>query len=324
MALTNPRVVRISASDATFTGTVRITGGPNITVGTDASGVSISGANPSAGGGVAVAASNTTYTSGTVSIMAAGGAITVSSNTGQRIDLIVPATSSFSASTNITLSTTGSTIQFSGPRPSPLIADWANFQGQDAIAMTTLYSISKTPFYWSENLPGALTANSVAFKVSFVTTGTLQSFTMHYGVYTFVNSTSLALLGSVSETYVLSTASSASWSGIRNLVMTSPGTHTALSSMSAGGYGFGMMLSGAATGSMNIILFGAGSTGGPLGMFLPGVNQASTVTSQGAQPLFGRGSTTVNALPANVVRSELINQGTGSSAALRPWMFIRS
>ena len=45
------QVKAISASNATFSGTVRVTGGPNITVGTDAQGISISGANPGAGGG---------------------------------------------------------------------------------------------------------------------------------------------------------------------------------------------------------------------------------------------------------------------------------
>ena len=38
----------------------------------------------------------------------------------------------------------------------------------------------------------------------------------------------------------------------------------------------------------------------------------------------GRGSTTVNAMPANVVRSELVNQGSGASAQLHPWIYIRS
>jgi hypothetical protein len=93
MPLTNPGVVQISASDATYTGTVRITGGPNVTVGTDASGVTISGADPSGpgGAGVNIAASNTTYTSGTITITGVGGGVTVSSNTGQRVDISVAA-----------------------------------------------------------------------------------------------------------------------------------------------------------------------------------------------------------------------------------------
>ena len=72
-----------------------------------------------------------------------------------------------------------------------------------------------------------------------IMTATLHSFSAHLGVYTLVNSTSAALLGSMSETYVLSTASSASWSGIRNYVMTGIGTHTALSNLSQASTGSG-------------------------------------------------------------------------------------
>lgn len=144
MPLYRPDVIAISASDATFQNTVRITGGANITVGTDASGISIVGGG--GGGGIAadiggnstsagagyvtissgtmllaggnnitlsqngqnitisgaaaggaqtaisgIIASNATYTSGTVQITGVGGGVTVSSNTGQRVDISVAA-----------------------------------------------------------------------------------------------------------------------------------------------------------------------------------------------------------------------------------------
>ena len=75
---------------------------------------------------------------------------------------------------------------------------------------------------------------------------------------------------------------------------------------------------------MNVSLMGAWTASGPLGMILPGTNSVSAGTSQGVQALWGRGSTTVNAMPANVVRSELINQGSGASVQLHPWIYIRS
>ena len=56
----------------------------------------------------------------------------------------------------------------------------------------------------------------------------------------------MALLGSHSEAYVISSATSASFSGIRHLVMTGIGTHTALSDLGRGNYGFGMMFSAGA------------------------------------------------------------------------------
>jgi hypothetical protein len=71
-------------------------------------------------------------------------------------------------------------------------------------------------------------------------------------------------------------------------------------------------------------LMGANSAGGPLGLIYPGTNQLSTGTSQGVQAMYGRGSTTVNAMPANVVASELVNQGQGASMQLHPWIYIRS
>jgi hypothetical protein len=153
----------------------------------------------------------------------------------------------------------------------------------------------------------------------------LQSFTLHFGVYTLANSTSAALLGSVSETYVGSTASSASWSGIRNYVLTSPSTHTGISNLTPGNYVFGLMASAGNANSIHQQIFGATGTGAlaGVGYVIPGVNQQSTHTSQG--PVFiGRGSTTVNAMPANVVRSELVGQGGGASSPLQPWMVLRS
>jgi hypothetical protein len=162
------------------------------------------------------------------------------------------------------------------------------------------------------------------FRVSNVTASQPNSFSVHLGIYTLVNSTSAALLGSMSEAYVISSASSVSFSGIRNYAMTGIATHATLSSLSAGRFMFGMMFSATATNAMNFSLMGAGSTGGPLGLILPGTNNLSTATNQGVMALFGRGSTTVNAMPANVQASEVVNQGQGASMELRPWIYIRS
>ncbi len=82
MGVTRNDIQAISASNSVFsTGTVRITGGPNITVGTDASGISISGANPGAGGGVAIQASDSTYSTGTAVLSGSNGVV-VSYNAG--------------------------------------------------------------------------------------------------------------------------------------------------------------------------------------------------------------------------------------------------
>lgn len=75
-------------------GTLTLAGGTNITLSQNGNAISIVGAAGGAETQTAisgVAASNTTYTSGTITITGVGGGITVSSNTGQRIDLSVAA-----------------------------------------------------------------------------------------------------------------------------------------------------------------------------------------------------------------------------------------
>lgn len=85
--------VNIQASDTTYTsGTVVLSGSTNITVLTNGNTILLSGNDPAAAAGVsALQASNVTYTSGKVIFTGVGGGVTVSSNTGQRIDISVAA-----------------------------------------------------------------------------------------------------------------------------------------------------------------------------------------------------------------------------------------
>ena len=228
---------------------------------------------------------------------------------------------------NITLSQAtaagASTITISN-RP-VTVYEWHNMPYPlGAVVLTHASDISKVPFYFPASIPGDITANTLAFKISNVTASQPNSFSVHLGVYTFANSTSANLLGSLSQEYVISSASSVSFSGVRMYAITGIGTHATLSSFSEGEYLFGMMVSATATNAMNFSLIGAGVGGGPLGAILPGTNQLSTGTSQGIIRMIGRGSTTVNAMPANVVASELKNQGAGVNMHLWPWIYIRS
>lgn len=77
-------------------GTMTLAGGNNITLSQNGNAVTISAASIQADTQTAIsgiAASNTTYTSGTVTITGVGGGVTVSSNTGQRVDISVAAQS---------------------------------------------------------------------------------------------------------------------------------------------------------------------------------------------------------------------------------------
>jgi hypothetical protein len=101
------------------------------------------------------------------------------------------------------------------------VAHWHNFPIGNASVARNFSDFDRVPLF-PEVLPGNMTLNSVIFHLSAVNTATLQSFSVHFGVYTLVNSTSAALLGSGSDAFIQSTASSASWSGQRNYVLTSP------------------------------------------------------------------------------------------------------
>jgi hypothetical protein len=185
--------------------------------------------------------------------------------------------------------------------------------------------VSKTPFYFIENIPFGIKPANIAMRFSMVTANSDLSLSIHFGIYTFVNSTSAALLGSGSDAFHVSSASSVSLSAQRNFVLTSPGTVAAISSLSAGNYLFGVMFSATATNAMNASIYAASAAAGPrLGRIMPGTNQLSTATSQGIAGLYGRGSTTVNVMPANVVASEVVNQGIGASSPMKPYIFIRS
>jgi hypothetical protein len=73
------------------TGDITLIENGNVTISQNAGSFSFSAGGGVGGGLGGIAGSNTTYTSGTVTITGVGGGITVSSNTGQRIDLSVAA-----------------------------------------------------------------------------------------------------------------------------------------------------------------------------------------------------------------------------------------
>jgi hypothetical protein len=317
------------------TGRLALMGGNNITLSgsTNAGSMSITISAPNLGAGAMSAGVSTggntagaTGITGTQLVLVGSGPISLSQTTGANggtVSINAPATSSLSATGLVSISTNGSTISVGVPYGSA--AAWENMPAMEAVLYTHVSGVSKTPFYWIENLPQGIKPANVAMRVSMVTASADLSMSIHFGVYTFVNSTSAALLGSGSDAFVVSNGSSVSFSGQRNLVLTSPGTVAAISSLTPGNYLFGAMFSATATGAMNASVYAASAAAGPrLGLILPGTNQLSTATSQGIAGLYGRGSTTVNVMPANVVASEVVNQGIGASSPMKPYIFIRS
>lgn len=86
--------------------------------------LSLSAAAPGAGGGIVLANSQTTYTSGTVNLSGAG-AITIQSTTGQSFQISVPATSSLSATGIVSISTNGSTVSIGASQSNQNISLYA-------------------------------------------------------------------------------------------------------------------------------------------------------------------------------------------------------
>lgn len=344
---------------ATVTGRLVLAGGNNITLSgsTNGGSMTITVSAPNLGAGAMSAGVSTggntagsTGITGTQLVLVGTGPVSLSQSTGANggtVSINAPATSSLSATGLVSLSTNGSTISvgvqstsFSATGlasvalnantlsigvPVETAAAWENMPIMDAVLYTLLGGVSKTPFYWNENIPQGINPANIAFRVSMVTANSDLSLSAHFGVYTYVNSTSIALLGSASDAFHVSSGSSVSLSGQRQLVMTSPGTVAAISSLTPGNYVFGMMFSATNTNAMNASIYAASAAAGPrLGRIMPGTNNLSTGTSQGIAGLYGRGSTTVNALPANVQASEVVNQGIGASSPMKPHIFIRS
>jgi len=330
-------IAGIAASNTTYTsGTVIISGGPNITVGTDANQkITISAPGQSQqtqnivrgvviGGNTSGATAS--ITSGTMTLAGGnnitlsqnGNAITISAGGGGGIGGIAVSNSTtytsgtvvLAAGPNITLSTDGQTINISGAGGGGgggyALYDFANLSWRAFISnITNMTAISQRPIFVPFVLPGSLSWNVGAIEVSRAASGS-NLFTAQFGIYTFVNSTQISLLGSLQNTY--SATDTASVSGIRRILFT--GAPSEITALTPGLYVMGMYFSASAgTASMNYSLRGGQTVGPPVGAILPGENQNITATSQlSTMPIarfLGRYTATTSRLPSSVALSQL-------------------
>lgn len=184
-------------------GTLTLAGGNNITLSQNGNAVTISAANGGGGGGVAIANSQATYTSGTVNLLEGGGAITIASSAGgQSLKVSVPATSSLSATGAVSISTNGSTISIGAPAPTTLsrfeypsnVFTSLQTQGQGSLSLQHVY----VPYYVTA------TAMKIGGSLSGVTntsaTTASADVSLWMGIYTLNGSTlSLASSGSANN-----------------------------------------------------------------------------------------------------------------------------
>jgi hypothetical protein len=184
--------------------------GVNLTIATNGSTISISAAAPGGGGGVAIIGSNTTYTSGSVSFVGSG-AITIGSNTGQRIVVSAPA-QSYMSGINITINTNGSTISLSGAGDRTMstffpVDPGGSTQSQTLGAMgASTASLMLFPFMVDG--PVWFNAIQVPLNLSYATSSVSgrQTISSFFGLYTAVSDT-ISLISSNSFSIDLTNSS---------------------------------------------------------------------------------------------------------------------
>lgn len=243
-------------SSATFDArSLTFNGLGGVSVGYSNGSVQISGgAGGGGGGGIALANSQTTYTSGTANLAVAGGAMTIGSTTGQSFNFSVPQTSSLSATGGISISTNGSTISI-GVNTANSMDFYQNMDRGTSSGLAVPYNSTGGATLMLQRLNqendefGAnITANTVLLNMSGSLTATSAStgahtMTAYIGVYAD-NTTALSLINSASSSWSISANSnnSASYNGPRWLSFVSSQWSSAPNFAQGSEYVFGVFL----------------------------------------------------------------------------------
>ncbi len=258
--------------------------------------LSLSAAAPGAGGGINLGIEgSTTFTSGSVFISNMGGVSLSTSVNG--------------ASQYIRLSAGGG-----GAGPADrgyceiiqgnYLTTIANFTGLQN-------SLILAPF-WLEGT--ALAPSTLRFLITGIASSNRSWIaSMRAGIYSQVNSTSMALFGSTSQAISINaTSASTAWNGARWLDFTGiAGTMT-----NEGRWMVALVVSGAAAGtaSNNIAIYGGNNLPALSGIVMNNTTSATASTGErAALPWWGIYSATTNGLPANIERSQVYG---GNSASL--------
>jgi len=226
-------------------GTLTLAGGNNITLSQAGNAITISGG----AGGVALANSQTTYSTGTANFVASG-ALTIASTTGQSFNFSVPQTSSLVGAGGITLSTSGSTVSISGLSTSAATLDL--YQNMDRGATAVLGTANGTLMLQRLNQENGLfaaniTANTVLLNISANMTATVSSvahtYSVSIGMYSD-NRTVLNLVNSASTSWALAanTSNSNAYNGVRWLSFVSSQWSAAPTFTEGGNYVFGVVV----------------------------------------------------------------------------------
>ena len=306
------------SSNSTVTNRLILAAGANISLSqsTNASGatVSIAGGAGGGGGGIALANSQTTYTSGTAQLNASG-AMTIASTTGQQFNLSVPATSMLSAGNGISISTTGSTVVFQGANVAQTLS---YFNPQDAYPLAAGQHGQGTLHFQPFQAPNVQYDRVVLPMVHSNATNSSGSQTVSFwvGIYSR-SSDSLSLASSTSASFALTqsgTQGNYSLYGGQRLV-----TIGSTNTISQGQYYVGIIsrsTSGGANASFSQLV--ASQINSNFSGVFGAASNASIQQTRG----LGYYSASTTAFPSSVAFSEI--RGTASMALRQPAIYLLS
>lgn len=297
-------------------GTLNLAGGNNITLSQNGNSVSIIGGAGGGGGGIALANSETTYSSGTANLNVVGGAMTIASTTGQSFNFSVPQTSSLTATGGVSISTNGSTISIGAPLYSPM-SNWIH-NSAAMYSSSTLNMVNASVSLVRMLIPEQMSFSRVelAVSVSGATQSSANTAAMALSavgvIYSRNNSTLNPIIGQSSTStysYASNTGVYASVTGPRLL------SFNLATSLPAGEYYFGVQLSSATssvgTATTNLgwtvaPVFGTSNTVAPW-QYL----SVATATSVNLyQPLQGVNTVSISNTSQTMQQSQINHSGT--------------
>jgi hypothetical protein len=297
-------------------GTMTLAGGNNITLSQNGNAITISG-GAGGGGGVAIANSQTTFSSGTANFIEGGGAITINSTTGQSLRFSVPQTSSLAVTGGLSISSNGSTISMGMPAQTTL----SRYDYPEGI-FSPLSSVSNgqlsiNHMYQPFNVTGTAIKIGGSLSGSTNTSATTASanVSLWMGIYTLNGSTlSLASSGSANNGFQWSQSASStgntSINGVRQ--MTVPMNIN----MTPGEYWIAAVITSATTYTgAAFTLYGNSVMPTAAGAAALTPIGSNTTGARDAMLLQGYYSTTTTAGPVSIVNSQINN--TSASAVLR-------
>lgn len=228
-------------------GTLTLAGGNNITLSQNGNAITISAGAGGGGGGIALANSQTTYTSGTAN-MVASGALTIASTTGQSFNFSVPQTSSLVGAGLVSLSTNGSTVSISVPSTTRSLDFYQNMdRGATAVLGTANGTLMLQRLNQeNDNFAANITANTVMLNISGNITATASSsahsYSMSIGIYSD-NASVLTLVNSASTSWAAgaNTSNTNMYNGMRWLSFVSSQWSSAPAFTQGGNYVFGVI-----------------------------------------------------------------------------------